>query len=79
MSKTQKKIIAITLFLMALIVLFPTKYLDFGTAGRLDQGRPFVFSAVKGQIDVQKTIFELLAVAFVGGAIVALLGLKKEK
>lgn len=91
MSKAQKIIIVLALFLMTLILLFPTTYyLERKTTYYYAGGprrikdllsfREFVFTkSGERTIDTQRTIFELLAVAFIGGIVVILLDLKKKK
>jgi len=74
-SKAQKIAIVITLLLMASILLFPSKK---STSSYSYYGREFIFSYGFIWIDLQRTIFELLAVALIGGTIVTLLSLKKS-
>jgi len=79
MSKAQKRIIAITLFIVVLILLFPTTYYYSGRQRRYAE-REFVFTKGGGRtIDTQETIYESLAVVLIGGIVVILLSLKKEK
>ena len=79
MSKAQKTIIAITLLIIVLILLFPATYYYTGER-RLREDIEFLFT--KGgerTIDMQGTINKSFVVILVGGILVILLGQKKKK
>lgn len=85
MNKAQKITIAITLLIMALILIYPPVEEKGPRNVILSKKRSFLFLFPEGkeqfwhfQIITRKLISELLAIGCIGGALVILLGLKKK-
>lgn len=77
MSKAQRIIIALTLLIIALFLLFPRTYTYVGDV--IYAHTEFIFTKNNyTTIDLQGTIYKSLAAILAGAIVVILLGLKKE-
>ena len=82
MNKSQKKVIAITLLVMALILIYPPVE-EYVHKDLYDpDGRAFLFliDDLIGthRLNIMNLIAELLVVGILGGAIIIFFGLKKR-
>lgn len=84
MNKSQKIIIAITLIIMAFILIYPPVEEKGPRNVILSKRRSFLFSFPESkekfwhfQLITRKLISELLVIACMGGALIILFGLKK--
>jgi len=85
MNKAQKITTAITLLIMAFILIYPPVEEKGPRNVILSKRRSFLFSFPESREDfwhfqliTRKLISELLAIACIGGALIILLGLKKK-
>ena len=83
LNKTQKIIIIIALFAMAIVVLFPPVARMHNDKTIRLKGRAFLFLVPQGiypiDINIRRISFELLAIALLGSALIALFSLKKRE
>ena len=82
MNKAQRKTIAITLLVMALILIYPPVEKWIGGSRYSPDGRAFLFSIGDligiHRLNITNLIAELLVVGILGGALIIFLGLKKK-
>jgi len=76
MKKSQKVVLAMTLILTGLIVLFPEQVLSDGTLFP-GLGRGFLLEMHNHKVDVTRTLSEVVVVLFIGIGLIVLLGLRK--
>lgn len=81
MNKTQKIIIAITLLIIAFILIYPPVGRHIGGEGVkliLPNGRNLVFLfKPEHSINIPNLLAEIFAIACIGGALIIIFGLKR--